>query len=77
MKLNTMVRLFFAGLMIFLYSCNPYNQGKSTSLKSLVGLWKSEGNLVLYEEWNQLPDSSFVGKGFSINGKTATHVLCR
>lgn len=67
-KPNTRVRFFFAFLLIFLFSCTTHKDDTSTSLKSLVGLWKSEGNLVFYEHWIQLPDSSLVGKGFSING---------
>lgn len=63
-----MLRLFFVSLLVFLFSCNASNEDKSTSLKSLAGLWKSEGNLVFYEKWEQLADSSLKGMGFSING---------
>lgn len=61
-------RLFLiVTVMLFLgISCN--NNRKTMPINNLVGLWKSESNLVFYEKWEQLPDSSFAGKGFSING---------
>jgi len=61
------LRFFLVFFLFLTVSCDRYGNEKSTLPKAWVGLWKSEGNLVFYERWVQLTDSSLSGMGFSIS----------
>ncbi len=55
-------------LVLLAVSCQSEKKQPVLSVQSLAGTWKSTGNLVFYEEWTLQPDSSLLGKGYSING---------
>jgi hypothetical protein len=55
-------------LLLFFGSCNSGMKQDSKTIFDLAGLWKSEGNILLFEEWVIQPDSSLLGRGFSVNG---------
>jgi hypothetical protein len=62
------MRYLLIFIVLLLFACNPAREQKQSMPLSIAGLWKSEGNLVFYEQWDIQPDSSVKGKGFSING---------
>lgn len=56
-------------LVIFLFSCTSDDKKQALSLNQFEGLWQTDGNILLYEQWILIADSSLEGKSFSINGK--------
>ncbi|NOU46458.1 MAG: hypothetical protein HOO86_05270 [Bacteroidales bacterium] len=68
------MRYLLIFIVLLLFACKPGRVPDQLMPARIAGLWKSEGNLVFYEQWDILPDSSLSGRGFSING-TDTLVL--
>ena len=68
------VKLFLTLLLlsaVLLFSCTKSNQSAFELLKNLNGTWKSTGNIIVYDSWVTLNDSTLSGKRFSkIGGDT-------
>jgi hypothetical protein len=66
MKKNKVAFFFLFSVLIF-PSCSSFLKEDSKTIFDLQGLWKSEGNILLFEEWLFIADSSLSGRGFSVN----------
>ncbi|MBS4062169.1 MAG: hypothetical protein KG029_17360 [Bacteroidetes bacterium] len=62
------IAIFFLFSVLLFSSCSNFLKEDSKTVFDLQGLWKSEGNILLFEEWLLKADSSLVGRGFSVNG---------
>ncbi len=66
-----MIKTFRYPVMVFIsfviISCSTNNTKKFDTLKQLQGTWESTDNIVFFEQWEILNDSSMRGLGFSIN----------
>lgn len=60
--------LFFIFIGHFLaISCSMKPEKRPASPQMLSGLWKSDENIVFYEQWEKLSDSEMTGIGFGLN----------
>lgn len=55
--------------MFFFTACSKTPKESFSALKPLQGIWKSTGNIVVFEQWKMASDTVIEGKRFSVNRK--------
>lgn len=65
------VLLFFLTLLVS--SCSDSPSDQIVSLKKLEGTWESMGNVLFYEQWEIIDDTTMRGLGFSVNNNDTVY----
>ncbi len=65
--LKKIPQLYFFIFTILFFSCNKTPDEAFVQLKNLRGIWKSTGNIIVFDSWKLLNDSTVVGKRYSVN----------
>lgn len=61
---------FIAAINVFfLTACSKTPEASFSALKPLKGLWKSTGNIVVFDQWKMVSDTVIEGRRFSVNQK--------
>ncbi len=60
--------------VIFLFSCTKSNENAFQLLKNLKGTWKSEGNIIVFDSWKIINDSTLKGKRFSLLNNDTVYI---
>lgn len=67
------VQVLLFVLAIIASSCSYDPSDQIISLKKLAGTWESTGNVLFYEQWEIIDDTTMRGFGFSVNNSDTVY----